>query len=635
MQTLLSIIFVCIMVFASAVRAENPRVMLDGPFGIACDSKDVVYVAEIQGKRISKFSPDGKPLGAIERIEGYGPLAGPFDVAIGSDGRILIADTLAHRVIVLDANEKLLFVLGSDKSAEPGHFGQPHFVTTNSRGEIFVADTFNARIQKFSADGKLLLTFGRIGTGPGEFLGHGYVGGISCAEDLVFVRETDGGRIDVFREDGSFVKTISRRGDKPGELDEGYGCVVIDGTIFSVNTFASRIERFDLDGKLLSVWNPGEGNGREAFNHPVDLCRTANGQLLLTDWKNSRIVRLDANGKFLGSFGGAATDWLTWQPPARRERPPGHRVVFSIYGGPDAQTIERCVKSGITRIYWSFDGQAGDWPGPEVIEQARARGVDVVPSIACNLLFNQTPYALANLEKCDRKYRAEAADPGQLAWSSDEVRRLRAGHIARQAERAALNGVMLDYIRYLGSEFGYEPAAVGAFRTQTGIDPLTLSSDDPRWLQFRADYVTQFIVELRRELARLDRPIEISVFAGTEPNAAMQSSMQDWPTWVKMGIVDKLNPGYYTRDQSVIYENIAMLRRVCPDRTRINCFVACYGGNLNTPELLEKGIDTAIAAGADEVTIYRVDVIDELNLWDAIGRAEQKANGKPTSAPAR
>ena len=32
----------------------------------------------------------------------------------------------------------------------------------------------------------------RIGAGPGEFLGHGYVGGISCVDGLVFVGDWDG-----------------------------------------------------------------------------------------------------------------------------------------------------------------------------------------------------------------------------------------------------------------------------------------------------------------------------------------------------------------------------------------------------------------------------------------------------------
>ena len=36
--------------------------------------------------------------------------------------------------------------------------------------------------------------------------------------------------------------------------------------------------------------------------------------------------------------------------------------------------------------------------------------------------------------------------------------------------------------------------------------------------------------------------------------------------------------------------------------------------------LLRKGFEASIAGGADEVTIYRIDAIRELNLWDAIGQ---------------
>ena len=56
----------------------------------------------------------------------------------------------------------------------------------------------------------------------------------------------------------------------------------------------------------------------------------------------------------------------------------------------------------------------------------------------------------------------------------------------------------------------------------------------------------------------------------------------------------------------------------------INSFIACYGGNLNTPELLAKGVEASLAGGADEITIYRGDAIDELKMWPAIRQAVER-----------
>ena len=54
-----------------------------------------------------------------------------------------------------------------------GYFYRPFAVTIAPDGTIFVADGHgapsNARIVKPSPDGKVLKTWGKMGTGPGEF----------------------------------------------------------------------------------------------------------------------------------------------------------------------------------------------------------------------------------------------------------------------------------------------------------------------------------------------------------------------------------------------------------------------------------------------------------------------------------
>ena len=82
-----------------------------------------------------------------------------------------------------------------------------------------------------------------------------------------------------------------------------------------------------------------------------------------------------------------------------------------------------------------------------------------------------------------------------------------------------------------------------------------------------------------------------------------------------MGIVDKVQVAVYSRDFDAIYESVRHVRESIPDRVILNCIIACYGGNLNSPELLIKGYEVAIAAGADEVTLYRSDAIWEQNAW--------------------
>lgn len=603
----------------------------DGPFGVAVNSLDVVYVAEITARRISKFTPGGRPLGVIDHIAGYGPLVGPFDVHIGPDDWIYITDCFGHKVVVLDAEETLQFTLGTgEKGMQPGQLAEPHFITVNGRGEIFVADTFNARIQKFTREGKFIKAWGRIGTGAGEYLHNGYLARIDVdGLGHVYVREFDGGRIQKYTESGDYVATFSRRGVAPGELDEGYGLSVIDGKLYCPDTFESRVQIFDLDGRLLEVWDPGEGDAGDQFNHPVDIAKTRSGDLIMTNWKSQRVVRLDRDGRVLSAWGRPLDGLLRWQAPEWINRRTSGPVRIGIYSGVDDATLALARSSGVDILYPSLSNQYRPWGIATSVARAKSMDLEVHPSVACWPFGNGHPHPSPVFQQHPEwcVWKKDATEPIRtiLSWAHPEGRSFRADHIVAQVIEHGVDGVMLDYIRYLGTDYGYDPVVVDGFMRQHGINPMTLSQTDPRWMQYRADFVTDFIVELRHKLAVQvpDRHVAISVYlSGDDPTAGvyLTGAMQDWVTWARMGIVDKVNVARYTRDFDQIYTAVRRVRKTVPDRVRVNSFIACYGGNLNTPQLLRKGFEAALAAGADEVTIYRVDAINDLNLWEAIGR---------------
>jgi len=602
----------------------------DSPFGVAVNSQDVVYVAEIKAKRVSKFTTNGESLGTIEEIEGYGKFAGPFDVHIGPNDWVYITDCFGHRVLVLDADEKLQFVMGSGtKSMEPGEFAEPHFIAVNAAREIFVADTFNARIQKFSPEGEFITAWGSIGQGPGQYLHNGYLARVDVDnQGFVYVREFDGGRIQKYTEDGEYVATFSKRGVAEGELDEGYGLTVIDGKLYCPDTFESRVQIFSLDGELLEVWNRGEGDTGDQFNNPVDIAQTSTGDLIVSNWKSERVVRLSKDGKLLTDWGKSLESLLTWQPPGWRVRPTREPIKVSIYAGVDDTTLQKSHEAGVDILYPSLNNQYLGWGIKTPVATAASLGIEVHPSIAGNSfgMGNPTPSPVFKEHPEWLLWKKDAKKPIETihSWAHPEVRSFRADHIVAQVKAQGVQGVMLDYIRYLGSDYGYDPIIVNGFFRKYGINPLELPQDDMRWLQYRADFVTDFIVELRHKLALElpDRHVEISVYLSgddPDPEVYLKSAMQDWKTWAKMGIVDKLHVAWYTRDLDLIYTAVRRVREAVPNRVKINSFIAAYGGNLNSPELLRKGFEASIAAGADEVTIYRIDAVYERDLWEAIG----------------
>ena len=50
-----------------------------------------------------------------------------------------------------------------------GEFNWPRGLVITHSGEIIITDTLNHRIQTFNAFGVLLKTFGKFGSGDGEF----------------------------------------------------------------------------------------------------------------------------------------------------------------------------------------------------------------------------------------------------------------------------------------------------------------------------------------------------------------------------------------------------------------------------------------------------------------------------------
>lgn len=81
-----------------------------------------------------------------------GDFANPSGVAIATNGQILVADTVNHRIKSIAPSGEVRAVWGREGDA-PGEFRYPRGVTTDPEGLVYVADFGNNRVQVFSPDG--------------------------------------------------------------------------------------------------------------------------------------------------------------------------------------------------------------------------------------------------------------------------------------------------------------------------------------------------------------------------------------------------------------------------------------------------------------------------------------------------
>jgi sugar lactone lactonase YvrE len=121
-----------------------------------------------------------------------------------------------HTVYKFSPQGKVLLMLGTPGVAgdPPSSLTEPNDVITNANGEIFVAEAHTgqgldkpthgvARIVKFTRDGKLIKSWGRFGTGPGEFkTPHAMA---FDSRGRLFVSDRGNNRLQIFDQEGTFV----------------------------------------------------------------------------------------------------------------------------------------------------------------------------------------------------------------------------------------------------------------------------------------------------------------------------------------------------------------------------------------------------------------------------------------------
>lgn len=588
------------------------------PLGVAVTGDGVVHVADPDRGHVARFTLDRRWLEPITDIEGFGSLATPTDVAVGVRGRRCIADPGKRRVVVLAATGRLHCVLGIDDE-----LGQPQWVATNPAGDIFVADVRHGRIIRYSPDGAPVTSWLQVPdpndpTAPHERR----LGGIACDDrGFVYVRDPGKRRIHQFTENGLLTRTFVLPTSDSVAAVETPGLVISDDRLWVTEAATGQLLTVTLDGARWESRTPTRADGHAHPSHPTAVTTTGQGHLIVTDTHNHHVLRLGVDGVVLDTWGRTLEDLLAYEPPHRVDRSLRPKIVFSIYGTVSTRVLNAVRDAGIDRIYVSTDAIGNHWPDAASLSRASAMGIEVHPSVS---MLTSLPTSGSTMNRRPElgMWTKDSPAPLQtvLSWAQQEARRARVEHLNLQIAASPVSGIMLDYIRYVGLEHGYDPIAINGFFRRHLINPLTLRPDDPRWIQYRADFITDFLTTLRRRLAEHDRDVHLSIFSAGDgrPTTALRQFMQDWRTWARMGLIDTLQVAQYTRDVASIFEAVHCAREAVPPRTRINCFLACGRGHLDTPALLRKGFDAARAAGADEITLYHVDNIFEMQLWDTV-----------------
>ena len=247
--------------------------------GLAIDDSDRLFVSDGKMHRVLIFGPKRDVEGQI--VEG---LVDPVGLAIDVENRFLyVVDEQQDQVFVYDADSlKLLRKIGSPvppakKHAltTPGDFAAPTNVAVDNDGNVYVTDTLNSRVEIFDAEGHFISTFGKAGDGPGYLFRPKGIA-IDC-DGHIWVADQYQDRVQVFNHEGQLLTYIGdTHANGPGQFKALVG-IAIDkqNRVFTTEQYPGRMQMF-------RYITEAEANA-EKTRREVELTKTADARKLSTD----------------------------------------------------------------------------------------------------------------------------------------------------------------------------------------------------------------------------------------------------------------------------------------------------------------------------------------------------------------
>jgi len=149
-----------------------------------------------------------------------------------------------------------------------------------------------------------------------------------------------------------------------------------------------------------------------------------------------------------------------------------------------------------------------------------------------------------------------------LAPGNPDVREHIRGVVRELVTSYKVDGVHLDYIRYPDMNVSYDVGTRTDFMRRYGIDPLQIANgsrsvtgllgasglEDLRvlWNKWRVSSVDALVDSLSSDLKAIDPDVKLSAAVIADPGSAIARHAQDWPGWLKSGVLDFAVPMCYS-----------------------------------------------------------------------------------------
>lgn len=147
-----------------------------------------------------------------------------------------------------------------------------------------------------------------------------------------------------------YVTSFGEKGTQKGQFDSPAGVAVDSaGNLFVLDTNNSRIQRLDPEGKILEVFgDPGSDNG--LFIAPLRLVISSESVLWVADTDNNRLQSFNTKGQFLAAVGSLGQEPGKFSRPIGMAFDPAGNLWVVDSGNHRIQKFDRSMKNVLVCI---------------------------------------------------------------------------------------------------------------------------------------------------------------------------------------------------------------------------------------------------------------------------------------------
>ncbi len=180
-----------------------------------------------------------------------------------------------------------------------------------------------------------------------------------------------------------------------------------------------------------------------------------------------------------------------------------------------------------------------------LVAQAHRQGLQIIPWFEFGFMAPATSELALNhpqwlTQKRDGS-QTSINDTGEVAWLNPfnpKVQQFITDLVLEIVTQYDVDGIQFDDHMSLPNEFGYDKDTVALYNQEMLSNPPT-DPQDPVWVNWRANKITAFMVQLNQAVKAKKKTAIFSI----SPNYydfAYKFHLQDWLAWLRRNIVDEL-----------------------------------------------------------------------------------------------